>query len=225
MTGPISVVSCAGGLGQAVGRGQALDRDDLRDDGVHRREEQRVGDAEHDPHHDEMPQLGASGQDEAGKQADGHAAGDVRGEHQATRRDPVGQRAADDDEDGTRDAGRQEHAAQGEAGAGQVEHEPGQRDEVELVAEQRHGLADPDEPEVAQDERSQDGEPGGRGRRHGVHVTPPRSERCPPARRSRRGPGRSRRRRWPRGCGRPSTPTGRGCATARRAPAPAGRAG
>ena len=41
-------------------------------------------------------------------------------------------------------------------------------------------------------------------------------------RRRRRGPGRSRRRRWPRGCGRPSTPTARGCGDSAARPSASG---
>ena len=87
----MSVVSWPVAWVEPVGRRQAVDRDDLRDDRVHRREEQGVGDAEDDAHHDQVPQLGAAGQGEAGQDPDGHATGDVRDEHQAPRREAVGQ--------------------------------------------------------------------------------------------------------------------------------------
>ena len=60
-----------------------------------------------------------------------------------------------------------------EPGAGQPEDEPRQGDHVELVAEQRHALAEPDEPEVARRERCeqrQRGRPVASGRGDGVEL-------------------------------------------------------
>ena len=43
---------------------------------------------------------------------------------------------------------------QGKPGVGQLEHQPGQRDQVELVAQQRRRLPDPQQAEITQ---AQDG--------------------------------------------------------------------
>ena len=102
-----------------------------------------------------MPQLGASGEDERGEDADDDAANDVREEHERARRESVAERPAEEHERGARDRGRHQDRAEHEAGAGQLEREPGERDEVELVAEDADRLPGEEEAEVADAQRSE----------------------------------------------------------------------
>ena len=96
-----------------------------------------------------MPQLGASGEDECGEDADGDAANDVREEHERPRGESVAERTTEEHERGARDRGGHQDRAEHEAGAGQLERQPGERDEVELVAEDADRLAGEEEAEVA----------------------------------------------------------------------------
>ena len=89
---------------------------------------------------------------------------DVRGEREVARRDPVGQDAADEQERAARDGRGDEDHAEREAGAGQPEDQPRQGDGVELVAQQRDALAQPDEAVVADREGREQRDPADAGR-------------------------------------------------------------
>ena len=141
-------------LHDGVRRGKLALGHEHRDDRVHRRVEERVDDAE-DPGQDvEVPQLGASGEDERGEDADGDAANDVREEHERPRGESVAERTTEEHERGARDRGGHEDRAEHEAGAGQLEREPGERDEMELVAKDADRLPGEQEAEVADAQRS-----------------------------------------------------------------------
>ena len=131
-------------------------------------------------------------------------------DHHRAGRQAVGEHAEGQDEDGARDADRDQHGAQREARLREVEDEPGERDDVEVVADERDGLAPPEQAEVADGERSPHGQAAGAG--DGGHgetnpwaaggwaTTRGRSgRRC--RRRRRRGPGRGSPSSSPRGRG------------------------
>ena len=81
-------------------------------------------------------------------------------EHQRARRETVAERAADEHEDRARDGRRHQDGAQRQAGAGELERQPGKGDEVELVAEDADRLAGEEEAEVADAQRPQQGGAG-----------------------------------------------------------------
>ena len=127
--------------------------DEHRDDRAQGRVEERVDDAEDRREHVEVPQLGAAGEDERREEAHDDAAHDVRDEHEGPRGEAVAERPTDEHEHGARDRRRHEHGAQRQARAGDLEGEPGERDEVELVAEDADRLSGEEEAEVADAQR------------------------------------------------------------------------
>ena len=107
----------------------------------------------------EVPQLRDAGEHHGRQDTDHDGPDRVADEHQRARREAVAERAADEHEDRARDAGDHEHGAERQPGAGELEREPGQRDEVELVAEDRDRLAAEQDAEVAQPQRAEERQP------------------------------------------------------------------
>ncbi len=181
-----------GPLHQGVGGRQPVGRDQPWDERVDGRQEDGIDRPEHDPRHGQVPDLDLRAEHQPGDDRGHDGAQDVRRESEVPRRDPVGQDAAEEHEDPARDRRRDEDHAEGEARAGQPEDEPRQRDQVELVAEERDALAEPDQPEVADDQRRDERQAGGpaewpgddRGRVHSSEIRTP----SPPSSTSTIGP-------------------------------------
>lgn len=107
--------------------------------GQSERERQRI-------HRDQMGLVEVDDQREAPDQE--HARG-VGRQHHALRRQPIGDGAAEQHERRARYRADREHTPHRERIARELQHEPGQRDQVELVAQERDRFADPEQPEVA----------------------------------------------------------------------------
>ena len=154
--GPMSPANCWLPCIRALAGGSSRLVDQHRHDGAERRD--RRG---HRPRRRCRPSRRAAtaapaGQHQEGHDPDQHGPNGVRIEHQAARRPSVGERATEQHEDGPRDGGRHQHAAERDAGAGQLQRQPGERDEVELVAEDRDALAGEEEAEVGDAEAAQE---------------------------------------------------------------------
>ena len=97
-----------------------------------------------------MPQLGPPAEHQRGQDPDDHAADGIRGQHQGARREAVAEGTADEHEHGTRDRRGHEHRAKHESRAGELDRQPGEGNEVELVAQDADGLTGEQEAEVPQ---------------------------------------------------------------------------
>ena len=129
------------------------------DDGGLGREEERIGKAEGQGEDVDHPELDHSGDRHRGKRSHQDKAAQVRCQHQHSRIEAIGQCAADEHEEGSGDGRRGEHRSDCESAPGESEHEPGQRDQVELVTDEGDGFAAPQEPEVAVGEDSPEAAP------------------------------------------------------------------
>src|SRR5919108_469469 len=192
--------SPAGDSQQAVGRGERglLDheRHDPADCGV----EEAVAEPDEDGKADQDREGQMAHGVDGGEGADGSEPPDVREDHHAAPLVAVGQDAADQQRGEHRATVAEQDDAQPRR-AGEGECAPGKGGEEGHVAEERDGLAAPEEPEVAVPERVQDAQPAARG---GDGFHPPKAilRRCPtgsasPACSSRAEPSRRRTSRRP----------------------------
>ena len=101
----------------------------------------------------ELPELDGVEPDQRRHRADQHRAGRRRGHQHAPRREAVDHRAADQHQRRAGDRRGHQERAERHARAGQLQHQPGQRHQVELVAEQRDRRAEPQVAEVGHRER------------------------------------------------------------------------
>ena len=136
-------------LDEGVGARQLIDGGELRDDGRLRRVEEAVGDPVGSGQDEQHPGLHGGAEHERGERGHDRQPGDVGGDHDAARREAVCHRATDQHERRARDALEGEHGSQHDGAGSQLKDQPGNRDEVELVPEQRDALAGEEQPEVA----------------------------------------------------------------------------
>ena len=157
--GPTVPTSCAVPCITRVGGGQPLDRDETRHERVDGRQEDRVDGPEHDP---DAASCHSSTRSPMTRPAtivvrtarttfetSARSRGEIRSDRTppTSRNTPRGMAAA------------MRIAPSAKPGAGQPEDEPRQRDGVELVAQERDALAQPDEAVVADRERREQREP------------------------------------------------------------------
>jgi hypothetical protein len=106
-----------------------------------------------------VPERDRLGQREHPEQGDAGSAQDAGGDQHLPPLEAVGDDAADEHEGDDRD--RLRHADHGQGGrrVPQVEDLPGDRDEEEAVADERHGPAGPEEREIPLSQRLEDAQP------------------------------------------------------------------
>jgi hypothetical protein len=140
------------------------DRGEQADAG--RREERRRGPAERGQRA-EHPHLGDAGDEQDRHRALAHQPHRVAGDHQRPPRQPVGDHAADEQEDDERERPRRQHEAEVRRRVREVQDRERERDADHPVAEQRRRLAEEQAPEVAvpQDVEPHVSRPGRGGRR------------------------------------------------------------
>ena len=85
----------------------------------------------------EHPHLDGAGEDGCCHRRGEHTTDDVGDEHHPSWRDPVGDRAADEHEQGAGDSLERQHDPQRERVTGQLEDQPRRGDQRELIAEHR----------------------------------------------------------------------------------------
>jgi hypothetical protein len=101
------------------------------------------------------PELHGAGEERGRDGGRDEAAQGVGDEHDQPRRVAVGEGAAEQHHRRSGDAGEGEHQAELERIVGERQDEPRQGDQVELVAQVRDGLAQPEQPVVAGLQRSE----------------------------------------------------------------------
>ena len=120
----------------------------------------------------EVPELDDVEPDERRHGADEHGADHRRRHQHAARREAVGHRVADQHQRRPRHRRRHQDGAEGEARAGELQHEPGQRHQVELVAQERDRAAQPQVAKVGERQRvsGRSGSVGGGFGGEGAHA-------------------------------------------------------
>jgi hypothetical protein len=127
----------------------------------HRREPGRCGVEERRPgpgeplQHDQLPDArGMPEQQRRGRRLDSHTR-DVGGEHHAASGQAAGEDAAGEQENDERGGLRGNHEAEAASGSRQVEHRPGEREQRDSIAEQRHHLPGEEQPKLALPKRAE----------------------------------------------------------------------
>jgi hypothetical protein len=108
----------------------------------------------------DLPQHEHVEGDEGAEHRDRQAADHVGEDQQLPAIEPVGEHARHQHEPDLRKAPRDPHAGERARAVPLVVHLPGDRHDVDTVAEERHDGAEPQQPEVADRERSNDAETG-----------------------------------------------------------------
>jgi hypothetical protein len=149
--------------------------DDERHDAAERRVEEALAEAEPDGEHDQQREGQRAGGVGHRERPDHRQPRRVRDQHQRPPRVPVGERPADQQRRQHREALREQDDRQRRLRPRQLERLPAERDDERSVADQRHRLAAPQEPEVPAPQRRQAADaPGGLGhRRHGPKLSSP----------------------------------------------------
>ena len=134
---------------QAVRRRQQARLEHAREDGRAGRIYEGGRDADPEGDGVDHPKLDGTGGDERAQQTDQDGVDTARDEQHVARVEAVDDRAADENERRLRQRNGREHGAERERIAGELEDEPGHRDDRELVAEHRDGAARHQQPEAA----------------------------------------------------------------------------
>jgi hypothetical protein len=148
---------------------EKLTRDDLGHDRRERRAEERVAGPEHSRHHDEVPELDRARQGEDPDDGDGQSPHQVGGDHDSATLDAIGDDPAEQDEDAKRQGPGQTDDREGRGRVREVVDLPGERDEIDPVADERDGHARPEESEVPDPQSGGDPDRG----RAGLQVPRP----------------------------------------------------
>ncbi len=162
-----------------------------------------VGGRDREPRHQpepqaediQHPQVDVSAQHGQRHQRGKSEAKDIGDDHDPARREPVGDRSAQEHEHRPRDSSQRDYDPQHQGIAGELQHEPGRGDQRELIAQNRGGRSAEQQAEIHQGKDAQHGVFRRRGIRHrSIHreagfanytLSPRRS---PPQRRARNLP-------------------------------------
>jgi hypothetical protein len=136
-------------LPQGVGLKELIAWHHVRHDRREGRLKERLAEAVKDHEHDQVPELGLLRNGERRDHGDGREAHEVRDHQQAAALEAVAQHAGEQE---ARHLGERPRESDDRERAGLVRDvvdEPGDRDQVDAVADERHGLTGPQQPEVA----------------------------------------------------------------------------
>jgi len=146
-------------------------RDDLRHCRVERRAEEGVSRPEDDREQEEMPELEHSGERQHGDDGHRERANEVGRDHDPPPVEAVADHPADEQErrhrEGPRDADQRKRRRR----VGDLVHLPRDGDDVDAVAEERHGRAGPEQRKVPDRQGAQDLHVAQAGCRFRVHVS------------------------------------------------------
>ena len=109
----------------------------LADDARRRGAGERSSDAEHRLQQADVPDVGGAGEQEHRRDDLRRALDEVAADQDHAARQPVGEDAAEEEEDHHRDLAREQHDPE-VGGAAEVEHREGERDDRHAGAERRH---------------------------------------------------------------------------------------
>ena len=153
--GPTNSAMLLNSRRQGVGLLDLRLRHRLRQQSVGGGAEERLGGAEQRLDHDELPDPELAGDDQGGEQRVQGEAREVGHDHHAMARQAVGPHAADQHEADQRQGVRSQHQAEVGRAAGQIDHEQGEGDGHDAVADHARRLGEPQEAEIAVPENSQ----------------------------------------------------------------------
>ena len=139
---------------------EPLSTGDLRHDRVLGRVEEAVAEAEEESEDEQRPDVDRAQEGDRGERAHRRETGGVGRHHHAARREAIGDRAADQHEERTRHVLDGKDGAQHDQVARHRKDEPGERDQQELVAEERDALAGDQQAKVAQPEHPEQARAG-----------------------------------------------------------------
>ena len=158
IAGPITSPTCRARPSSAFASLQVLAARDLRNEAAGRRLEARIEHAVERGEGHDVPELGGVGQQQRGERRLHRAAPEVRHDHDVAAVQPVRPHSGGEDQDGERERLRGQHDSEL---AGRpvevVEHRERKRDREQRVADDRHGLAGEQQPELRK--REDRGEP------------------------------------------------------------------